>query len=40
MPTLIPRAFAGSEKFLWGFVSKLVGAAVGPGLWGLKGAHL
>lgn len=40
MPTPIPRAFAGSEKFLWRFVSQLVGAAVGPGQPGLEGARV
>lgn len=38
MHTLIPRAFAGTGKFLWGLVSELVGVAVGPGQLGLRGA--
>lgn len=37
MPPLIPKASVGTEKFLWGFVSKLVGVAVGPGPWGISG---
>lgn len=40
MPTPVPQAFAGSEKFLWGFVRELVGVAVGPGQRGLRGACL
>lgn len=40
MPTPTPKAFAGTEKFLWGFVNKLVGMAVGVKAMGPQGCPL